>query len=329
LASFNVAAAPWWWTATAMVGLAFAVMPYGWPARHAGWLLMLPALFWRPDTPPHGAWDLHALDVGQAGAVVIRTARHALVFDTGLRRSAVSDDGGRVIWPFLRSLGIKRLDVLVVSHEDIDHAGGARSLLRSLPVEQSYSAFNLQHYLERESRLLGEADPVPAPRAMTPCEYGRTWDVDGVSFAFLWPLASDGAPRRRDSKQRNDQACVLRIQGWFHSALLPADIGKGPESRLVERGLGAVDVVVAAHHGSRYSSGPGFVGAVQAGHVIAQVGLWNRYGHPGASVEQRWRDSGAVFWRTDLHGAIEVRSRANGLFAEAVRRRDRRYWQSR
>ncbi|HWL30458.1 MAG TPA: DNA internalization-related competence protein ComEC/Rec2, partial [Burkholderiaceae bacterium] len=198
-----------------------------------------------------------------------------------------------------------------------------------LPIEQSYSSFDLQDYLGRESRLLGEPEPVSPPRAMSPCEYGQTWEVDGVHFAFLWPLRSDGAPRRQDRKQRNDQACVLRVQGAYHSALLPADIGTWPENALVEREFGAIDVVVAAHHGSRYSSGPRFVGMARAGHVIAQVGLWNRYGHPGASVEQRWRDSGATFWRTDLHGAIQVRSRPEGLFAEAARQGSRRYWQSR
>jgi competence protein ComEC len=329
LASFNVAAAPWGLTAMAMLGLVFAVMPYGWPARHGGWLLMLPALFWRPEAPPDGAWDLHALDVGQAGAGVVRTARHAIVFDTGLRRGATSDDGARVVWPFLRSQGIKRVDVLVVSHADIDHAGGVRSLLQSVPIEQSYSSFDLQDYLARESRLLGEPEPVSLPRAVSPCEYGQAWEVDGVSFAFLWPLKSDEPPRKQNSKQRNDQACVLRVQGRFHSALLPADIGTGPEHWLVERGLGAIDVVMAAHHGSRYSSAPGFVNEVQAGHVIAQAGLWNRYGHPGSAVEQRWRDSGATFWRTDLHGAIQVRSRSDGLLAEAARWNSRRYWQSR
>jgi competence protein ComEC len=329
LASFNVAAAPWALTALAMAGLILAVMPYGWPARHGGWLLMLPALFWQPRVPPDGAWDLHALDVGQAGAIVVRTAHHAVVFDTGLRRGPASDDGARVIWPFLRSQGIKKIDVLVVSHADIDHAGGARSLLASLPVEQSYSSFDLQDYLERESRLLGEPDHGPRPGAMSPCEYGQTWDIDGVSFAFLWPFKPAGAPRSQDRKQRNDQACVLRIRGRFHTALLPADIGAGPEDQLVARELGAVDVVVAAHHGSRYSSTPQFVGMVQAGHVIAQAGLWNRYGHPSEVIEKRWQDSGAVFWRTDLHGAIQIRSRPDGLSAEAARRSSPRYWQSR
>src|SRR5690606_18379955 len=175
LASLNVAAAPWALTILAMAGLALAIMPYGWPARHGGWLLMVPALFWQPDTPPEGAWDLHALDVGQAGAVVVRTAGHTVLFDTGLRRGAASDDGARVIWPFLRSQGIKKIDVMVVSHADIDHAGGARSLLESLPVEQSYSGFDLHDYLARESRMLGEPDDALRPRAMSPCEYGQTW----------------------------------------------------------------------------------------------------------------------------------------------------------
>lgn len=329
-ASFNAAAAPLWLTLAAMLGLLLAVMPYGIPLRNMGWLFMLPALLYVPQRPPDGAWDMYALDVGQAGAIVIQTARHALLFDTGLRSSAVSDDGARTIWPFLRSQGIKKLDVLVVSHADIDHAGGLRSMLLAVPVGQSYSSFDLPDYLAREARLLGEPGQLPAmPLAMSPCEYGAVWQVDGVAFEFLWPLQRFSASRRTPRKQRNDSACVLRIRGEHHSILLTGDIGALQEASLVDRGLEPVDVVLAAHHGSKNSSSPQFVGAVQAMHVIAQAGLWNRYGHPSPMVEARWQEGGTTFWRTDQQGAITVQSRATGLSAHGVRQYSRRYWQTR
>src|SRR5690606_14860728 len=149
------------------------------------------------------------------------------------------------------------------------------------------------------------------------------------SFEFLWPLAAQTlAPGRSASRNaRNDQACVLRVRGRYHSALLPADIGHQQEAALVDRGLGAVDVVLAPHHGSKTSSSPEFVAQVQAAHVVAQAGAWNRYGHPAAEVEARWQSSGAQFWRTDHHGAISLRSRADGLQGPSASMAARRYWQ--
>ncbi len=329
-ASFNVAAAPVLLTLVAMLGLFLAVMPYGIPYRNMAWLFMLPALLWSPVRPPEGGWNLYALDVGQASAIVIQTARHSLLFDTGLRSSATSDDGARTIWPFLRSKGIRKLDVLVVSHADIDHAGGLRSLLETVPVEQSYSSFGLADYLGREASLLGMPGQVPPmPLTMSACEYGVTWHIDGVSFEFLWPLKSPARRRAVQRKQRNDYGCVLRVHGQHHSVLLPGDIGTLQEASLLDRGLDYADVVLAAHHGSKNSSSEQFVSAVGASHVIAQAGLWNRYGHPSPLVEQRWQDHGAVFWRTDQHGAVTMQSRAEGLLAHGDRQFSPRYWQTR
>ncbi|HEY9279085.1 MAG TPA: DNA internalization-related competence protein ComEC/Rec2, partial [Eoetvoesiella sp.] len=329
LASFDTAAAPLWLTLLALAGLFLAVMPYGFPRRNTAWLLMLPALFWRAERPAEGAWNAYALDVGQSGAIVIQTARHALLFDTGLRSSAYSDEGMRTVAPFMRSRGIKKLDVMVVSHEDIDHAGGARSVLASVPVEQSYSSFDLLRHLRREARLLGTPDSLPRlPLAMSGCEYGVSWQVDGVAFEFLWPLKSHSSDSVKRS-QRNGQACVLRIRGRHHSMLLTGDIGTAQEKVLLERGLGRVDVVMAAHHGSKSSSSLNFVRRVQAMHVLAQAGAWNRYGHPSPLVEQRWEEAGARFWRTDLHGGVAVQSRQSGLYVLSTRQSKQRYWQGR
>lgn len=331
-ASLNVASAPLGLTALAIAGVAVATLPYGFPMRRMAWLLLLPALFWIPLRPPPGAWDLYVLDVGQASGVVVRTAGHTLLFDTGLRSGIDSDSAARVIWPFLRSRGVRQLDVLVVSHADIDHAGGLRSLLEALKVQQSYSSFDMKTYLTREAAMLGTPGQLPAlPLAMTQCEYGAAWETDGVAFEFLWPLKADAPPRKsaKATSQRNAGACVLRIRGKHHSILLPGDISAHEEDLLLQRGLGGVDVVVAAHHGSKSSSSVGLVDAAQARHVIAQAGLWNRYAHPSPDVQSRWRDAGAAFWRTDRDGAVILQSRESGLSAKGVRESHRRYWQGR
>lgn len=335
LASFDAAAAPIWVTGLGLVGLLIALVPHGLPWRHAGWLLMLPGLAWRPASPPHGGWQLHALDVGQAGAIVVRTARHTLVFDAGLRSSPVSDGAMRTIIPFLRSQGVRRIDALVVSHADIDHVGGVRSLLGAFPVTQAYSSFDLQAYLEREGRMLDrEHVPVPAPGVWSQCSYGQHWDIDGVSFQFLWPTATatsgrSNSRKRSASRERNAQGCVLRVQGAYHSALLTGDIGQAEERQLIERGLNDVAVVMAAHHGSKSSSDTAFVRALEASQVVAQAGRYNRYGHPHPDVQKRWERSGATFWRTDLDGAITIHSDERGLAAQSTRAASPRYWQNR
>ncbi|MFC4199411.1 DNA internalization-related competence protein ComEC/Rec2 [Candidimonas humi] len=334
-ASVGVSQAPWWALVLACLGIGAAMLPRGFPARHGGWLLVLPALASRPEKPPPGSWDLYALDVGQSSAIVLRTAGHALLFDTGLRMGPDADEGARTIVPFLQARGIRGLDAMVVSHADIDHVGGVRSVLREIPVQQSYSSFDLDAYLKREARLLGlVGDSVRRPLALSACGRGMAWTVDGVQFEFLWPAdpASSGKPRSaagNGGKHRNARSCVLRVSGSHHSLLLTGDIAAAQEAALVRGGLPPTDVVMAAHHGSAGSSSPAFVARTQAAHVVAQAGRWNRYGHPGRGVEQRWRRSGAEFWRTDLHGAITLRSRPAGLSAQAERQQHPRYWQGR
>lgn len=345
-ASFPVAAAPLWVSLLAVPGIVLALLPYGAPLRHAAWLLFLPALCWRPDRPAPGEWTLHALDVGQAGAIVVQTARHTMLFDTGARRGHGTDDGMRVILPYLRALGVRRLDTLVVSHADMDHAGGLESVLAALPVTQSFSSFDLSSHLlhgsanKRSAQLTSHqaSSAFKLPARVLRCVRGQAWEVDGVMFEFLWP-ATDRAssqdaslPGQATSEQtrrknmRNNQSCVLRVVGAHHSALLTGDIGARQEEMLVSGGLGATDLVMVAHHGSRHSSSPLFVLATRAAHVIAQAGPWSRHGHPSGAIEKRWQRAGARFWRSDFHGAVIAHSSAASLSLQAERYVSRRYW---
>lgn len=332
LASLAVPAVPWPVTALALLGLAWAMQPAGrhWRSRWRwpGWLMLLPAVLWQPGRPAQGDWRLTVLDTGQSGAAVLQTHRHAFLFDAGLRTGPAADSGSRVVAPFLRSQGIRRLDGMVVSHADLDHAGGVSGVLRAVPVRQSYSSFDLPAYLRREARLLGMPDdPPPLPQADAPCEYGRHWAVDGVSFAFLWPLPAGSADAGRTPDDANANSCVLLVRGAHHAVLFTGDIGAAQESLLADRGLPAVDVVLASHHGSRFSSAQDFVVAARPSHVIAQAGLWNRFGHPHPHVVQRWQRAGAWFWRTDLDGAVQVQSAAGQLRIDAQRQAQPRYWQ--
>lgn len=321
-AHWPVAAAPVMLNLLACGGVVVALWPTGRRARHLGWMAMLPLLFWVPARPAPGEWELHALDVGQGSALVLHTTHSTLVFDAGARRSARSDEGARTVVPFLRAQGVRKLDVLVVSHADLDHAGGVRSLLQGVPVEQSYSSFPLDAWLAREARKLGEDAPAAA-LAEVPCRHGVSWRVDGVSFEFLWPV---GERMGQSKPGSNDASCVLRVRGAHHTLLLTGDIEAASEAVLLARGLGPVDLAVAAHHGSATSSTQPWVDRLAAGHVIVQAGAWNRHGHPAPAVSARWMRAGTRLWRTDREGAVLARSQAAALSLSSMLKSSRRYW---
>ncbi|WP_192903618.1 DNA internalization-related competence protein ComEC/Rec2 [Achromobacter aloeverae] len=360
----SLAAPPWGLVALALAGTAWALMVAGWPARRWGWLLLVPALAWRPDRPAPGAWSMTVLDVGQGGAAVVRTARHTLLFDAGPLSRSGSDAGTRVVWPYLRAEGIARLDTLVLSHGDLDHAGGVRGVLQGVVVADTYASFNLPARLragayrngERRGRLAPgprprpdsdpAADPDPAGAAsgadadaaedgaaaarlgvFRRCQAGQAWTVDGVRFDFLHPPLPGHAAGRRAGRS-NENGCVLRIRGRYHSALLPGDIGVDQEDALAGT-LGRIDVVLAPHHGSATSSGEALVRAAAATQLIVQAGYRNRFGHPAARVLSRWQRAGTDIWRTDLDGAVRVDSGGAGLHVRAMRDERARYWHGR
>ncbi|VFR29493.1 DNA internalization-related competence protein ComEC/Rec2 [plant metagenome] len=330
-AALSVAAAPWPYLVLALFGVLWALGTPGLPVRAAGWLLALPVLVWQPTRPPPGQWRLTAIDIGQGAAVMVETATQTLLYDTGVRYGPDSDAASRAILPLLRARGIRALDVLVVSHADGDHAGGLRSVLAAFPVAQGYSPFDMAAYLKREARQGLATSPMPAlPARMSACEAGVSWVQDGVRFDFLHPPPGDDSARAL--MDRNAASCVLRLAGEHHSALLTGDIPVAQERALARAGLPATEWVMAPHHGAATSSGADLVAATRAWHVVAQAGRYNRYGHPKAPVQRRWERAGAVFWRTDLHGAVMAVSEGpgtQGLRMRAQRLHAPRYWQGR
>ena len=298
-----------------MAGIAWALLPRGTPARAAGVLAALPMLLWTPPRPAPGEFDATVLDVGHGLAVHVQTATHDLVYDTGPAYGPDSDAGERVLVPYLVAAGVRRLDRLVISHDDIDHSGGAASLLEAFAVTDTVSG-------------LAPGHPLRGPRAgvAVPCVAGTRWQWDGVDFELLHPGADD-PPYRRD----NDTSCVLRIAAPGGSLLLAGDIESGAERRLVARYGAALasSVVVVPHHGSRSSSTPALVDAADAETAIFTVGYRNAFGHPHPAVWERWVAAGARNWRTDSQGAVHIAVRAAGSGVAAERTRRARYWHGR
>jgi len=260
--------------------------------------------------------------VGQGMAVVVQTASSTLVYDTGVRYSPTSDQGVRVVVPVLRGLGVCKLDTLVLSHADLDHVGGVRSLLQALPVAQAFSSFDLGRWLQTETRLLGAAAGLepPRPAFMQRCVAGLAWQVDGVTFEFLHPESAAAG------QGTNADSCVLRVQGRYHTALMAGDISASEERLLAEKYPLQADLVLMSHHGAGGSSSLAWVDATSARHAVAQAGHHNRYGHPSPAVIDRWQQSGATVWRSDQHGAVTAVSSADGLTVSARRQTHPRYW---
>ena len=295
----------------AMLSAFWLLLPRGFPSRWFGLLAFLPLLTVEPPRPAPGTAEIAVLDVGQGLAVHVQTAGHDLLFDAGPAFSSEADSGNRIIAPYLRAIGVRRLDTLVISHADKDHEGGAVSVLAALPVGMLKTSLPYEHALS--------AQPVPQQL----CADGDNWTWDGVRFEMLHP-----GPERL-SRKTNDLSCVLRISAGGRSMLLTSDIEAVSEGALLKRypqGL-AADAMTVPHHGSRTSSTPEFIAAVAARDVIFPVGYLNRFGHPKDDVVERYTASGARLHRTDRDGALRVSfGPAAGIALRHERDERRRYW---
>jgi len=305
-----------WTVATAAVGVVWLLAPRGVPGRALGAIWLAPLALVTPPAPPEGTARVTVLDVGQGLAVVVRTHRHALVYDTGPRWHESADAGSRIVAPFLRHEGIARIDALVVSHQDLDHAGGALSVLRAVPVTRLLSSLPPDH------PAVGEREGAPADR----CVDGMRWRWDGVDFEVLHPPAA----YYRDARARtNDLSCVVAVTAGGSRVLLPGDIEAASEIRLLHEARDALvaDVLVVPHHGSRTSSTPAFVAAVDPAVAIFTPGYRNRFGHPRPEVVARYGSRGTAVVRTDRDGAITFEAGSSRIAGfERARAVGARYW---
>ena len=313
VALWQQAVPPVWTVVVAMTGVLWLLAPRGIPSRWIGLVLFLPALMSVPPRPlPGEAW-ITTLDVGQGLAVLVRTAEHSLLYDAGPAYGTESDSGERIIAPYLRAIGSLRLDAMIVTHNDIDHSGGALSVMQYAKVLDFLSS------LDPSNPIALMAD---GPRR---CVRGERWNWDGVELEMLHPARVDYAD---DSLRINNRSCVLRISTSHGAMLLTGDIEKAAEALLVARvgeGLRA-DVLVAPHHGSRTSSSAEFIAAVRPAVVVVPAGYRNRFGHPRADVLERYAAAPARVLRTDLDGAVTVRLSAGGVQAFGERAVQPRYW---
>jgi competence protein ComEC len=308
-------APPAWAVALGVAGVGWLLLPRGFPARWVGVVCLVPLVAMPVDRPAPGELVVRMLDVGQGLAVHVQTASHDLLYDTGPAFSADANSGNRIIVPYLRAIGVRSLDALVVSHRDKDHEGGASAVLDAVPTGLLLTSVPDEHPLA--------AMPVPRRR----CADGEAWEWDDVRFEILHPLETDYASARKS----NALSCVLKVSAPGGALLLTGDIEAKDEAALLGRHGDRLvaDVLLPPHHGSRSSSSPDFLAGVSPRLTLVSAGYRNRFGHPAVEVVERIEKSGVAIRRTDAEGALTLRFGGSDISVAAERQERRRYWHGR
>jgi len=236
-------------SAISLITLVFTLLPPGWPGRKLAFIVIIAVLNHRPPAPSPACLDYSVLDVGQGLAVVLRTHK------------------------------------LIVSHGDLDHAGGVDAITAVVAIDEILNGEELSGVNQDQRR----------------CIAGDTWQWDGVTFSILHP-------RENAPWERNNSSCVLLVEVGQFRLLLTGDIESPAEKLRVHRKtVGASDVVIVPHHGSLTSSSPAFVDATGPDMAMVSTGFQNRWRFPRPEVVARWERSGADVLNTATMGAISQR----------------------
>jgi competence protein ComEC len=246
-----------------------------------------------------GGLVLYVLDVGQGDAIAIRTPRDRWVLVDGGPRTAIRDAGRTVVAPFLRRMGVKRLEAVVLSHGDADHLGGVPAVLDAIGTDlvlEPGQPLTSNLYLEFQRAVETSGIHWMAARA------GDTLVVDSVRLIVLHPTATWMASQF----EPNENSVVLHLSYGCFDALLTGDAGV-PVERLIGLRAGDVDLLKVGHHGSAGSTSEDWLDVVRPEYAVISVGT-NTYGHPAPAVLERLARHEAAVWRTDREGTVTVRT---------------------
>lgn len=293
---FAVAAAPLPLLVLALCAALFVLLPRGLGLRPWSAAVLAGFVFYRPEAVRGNSAEVIVWDAGQGLSVLVRTANHHLLFDTGTASAAQTG-----IVPSLNASGVRYLDRLVISHHDSDHDGGLQAV-RNIPDGGIYA---------------GQPEFYEGARACTE----QYWQWDGVDFEFLVP------PERNESDD-NGKSCVLRVTAGGAALLVTGDLDTKGEESLVGKYGGNLysQVLVLGHHGSNSSSSGVFLNTVAPEYAVSSSGYGNAYKHPTEAVQNRVRAHGIKLLRTDLSGALVFGLSQDGVKAGRLKNY-RFYWQ--
>jgi competence protein ComEC len=269
-----------------------ALQPFA-PSFHRGWL------------------ELNVLDVGQGDSLfVVAPAGHTLLVDAagpftqpfGSGQARGSDPGEDAVSPYLWSRGFQRIDVVALTHAHQDHLGGLFAILENFNVNTLWIGREVASREQKQLEALAGAKGTKIVHERR----GEHLDWDGAQLAFLWPQI---VPEEIAPTVKNDDSLVFRIQYGQRSFLLPGDAEKSSErvilSETTPEALRA-DILKIGHHGSKNSTTPEFLDAVQPKLAVISAGEENPYGHPSPALLQRLQQAGVPVLRTDLNGDIHI-----------------------
>jgi len=259
-----------------------------------------------PPPPPVGRpAEAAVLDVGQGLSVALRdSAGSVALVDAAGSHVRGYDPGERIVVPFLLDRGIRRVDVLVVTHDHLDHAGGAFAVARELEVGELWLGPGFA-----SSPLLAELVDLALRRgtAVVGVSAGTVAGSGQVRLRVLAPSRSLGPT---DSNARS----LALLAGTAPARLLvPGDADHAAERAMLERGEPVrAEALVLSHHGSRHSSAREFLSAVDPRYAIVSAGRGNPFRHPHVETLDRVREGRARLLRTDRDGWIRLRARPDG-----------------
>jgi competence protein ComEC len=255
--------------------------------------------------PNDGRMRITAFDVGQGDAILVQTpAGQTFMVDSGGAgfEGTAFDIGARVLAPALWARGVRRLDVLAITHGDPDHIGGAAALIRDLDPRELWQGIPVpRHEPDRTLRTLALERGITTARP----RFGYTARIDGVSIRVLHPPPPDWERQR----VRNDDSLVLEVRHGSVAVLLTGDIGAEIERAILPHLAPArVRILKVAHHGSRTSTSQALLDAWKPQIAIVSCGRGNRFGHPAPEVTRRLEAAGVEVYRTDRDGQITIAS---------------------
>jgi len=286
----------------AMLGGMLLLFPAGLPGRWIGIFLILPLFLPPGPRTERGSLLIEALDVGLGMAVLLSTEHYTLLYDSGPGDGREKNLVKGVITPALAGLGRHAPEQIIISHGDLDHAGGLAALMKHYPTAELFANLPAQ------------------PAHIEPCHSDLAWSHDGFEFQVLHP--STALPYLG-----NDSSCVLSVTGPGGSVLFTGDISSAIENRLITNMLAPHRILLVPHHGSKTSSSTEFIAAVRPEASVATASLGNRFGFPRDEIRQRYIDAGSKFWSTGECGAVRILITADGEFhAISARRKRNRIW---
>ncbi len=249
------------------------------------------------------------LDVGQGLSVWVRQGEHNMLYDLGNRYHSGFNLVDAVILPEMLGQGVNQLDVLVISHWDMDHSGGLNALLQQQLVKRLI--LPSEHKPKREQAMVVSAADVSR---CTSTRWKALWE--DANTPLMWrqiALADYGLTG-------NNASCVILLKLFGRQVLIAGDIEAKAETILVELSgkLGAMslasDVLIAPHHGSKTSSSKEFLNHVMPAYVLISAGKNNSYGHPHKNITSAYWRHGSHWYNTGRHGQIQAIFEANGSY---------------